>query len=51
MRRALGVPMAVPRAAMLSITNQVHGPTADCTDLVKVVEDWAGCEIRGKEEK
>jgi hypothetical protein len=49
----LGVPMVVGAAVrqMLSITNQVYGPTADCTDLVKVVEGWAGCEIRGKEEK
>lgn len=50
---ALGVPMVVGAAVrqMLSITNQVHGPAADCTDLVKVVESWAGCEIRGNEEK
>ena len=44
---ALGVPMVVGAAVrqMLSITNQVHGPDADCTDMVRVVEDWAGCEI------
>jgi 3-hydroxyisobutyrate dehydrogenase-like beta-hydroxyacid dehydrogenase len=46
---ALGVPMVVGAAVrqMLSITNQMYGPDADCTDLVRVVEKWAGCEIRG----
>jgi 3-hydroxyisobutyrate dehydrogenase-like beta-hydroxyacid dehydrogenase len=45
----LGVPMVVGAAVrqMLSITNQTYGPDADCTDLVRVVETWAGCEIRG----
>ncbi len=49
---ALGVPMVVGAAVrqMLSITHQVHGAAADCTDLVKVVENWAGCQIGGKEE-
>jgi 3-hydroxyisobutyrate dehydrogenase-like beta-hydroxyacid dehydrogenase len=44
----LGVPMVVGAAVrqMLSITNQTYGPDADCTDLVRVVETWAGCEIR-----
>jgi 3-hydroxyisobutyrate dehydrogenase-like beta-hydroxyacid dehydrogenase len=49
---ALGVPMVVGAAVrqMLSITHQLHGTEADCTDLVRVVENWAGCEISGKEE-
>lgn len=49
---ALGVPMVVGAAVrqMLSITHQIHGSAADCTDLVKVVEDWAGCQIGGIEE-
>lgn len=49
---ALGVPMVVGAAVrqMLSITHQVHGANADCTDLVKVVENWAGCQIGSKEE-
>jgi 3-hydroxyisobutyrate dehydrogenase-like beta-hydroxyacid dehydrogenase len=49
---ALGVPMVVGAAVrqMLSITHQLHGAAADCTDLVKVVENWAGCQIGGKEE-
>jgi hypothetical protein len=32
---------------MLAITQQLHGPAADCTELVKVVEAWAGCQIGG----
>jgi 3-hydroxyisobutyrate dehydrogenase-like beta-hydroxyacid dehydrogenase len=49
---ALGVPMVVGAAVrqMLSITYQVHGAAADCTELVKVVEDWAGCRIGNTEE-
>jgi 3-hydroxyisobutyrate dehydrogenase-like beta-hydroxyacid dehydrogenase len=46
---ALGVPMVVGAAVrqMLSITQQTFGKDADCTDLVRVVERWADCEIRG----
>ena len=49
---ALGVPMVVGAAVrqMLSITHQLHGAAADCTDLVKVVETWSGCRIGAKEE-
>jgi 3-hydroxyisobutyrate dehydrogenase-like beta-hydroxyacid dehydrogenase len=49
---ALGVPMVVGAAVrqMLSITHQLQGASADCTDLVKVVENWAGCQIGGEEE-
>jgi 3-hydroxyisobutyrate dehydrogenase-like beta-hydroxyacid dehydrogenase len=49
---ALGVPMVVGAAVrqMLSITHQIHGAAADCTDLVKVVENWAGCQIGSTEE-
>jgi 3-hydroxyisobutyrate dehydrogenase-like beta-hydroxyacid dehydrogenase len=49
---ALGVPMVVGAAVrqMLSITHQLHGAAADCTDLVKVVENWAGCRIGSEEE-
>jgi 3-hydroxyisobutyrate dehydrogenase-like beta-hydroxyacid dehydrogenase len=44
---ALGVPMVVGAAVrqMLSITQQVCGPEADVTDMVKVLENWAGCRI------
>ncbi|MEO6186159.1 MAG: NAD(P)-dependent oxidoreductase [Steroidobacteraceae bacterium] len=46
---ALGVPMVVGAAVrqMLSITQQMYGPDADCTEMVKVVEQWAGCRIGG----
>jgi 3-hydroxyisobutyrate dehydrogenase-like beta-hydroxyacid dehydrogenase len=46
----LGVPMVVGAAVrqMLSITDRTYGADADCTDLVRVVEAWAGCEIRGE---
>jgi 3-hydroxyisobutyrate dehydrogenase-like beta-hydroxyacid dehydrogenase len=49
---ALGVPMVVGAAVrqMLSITHQMQGAGADCTDLVKVVEEWAGCRIGAQEE-
>ncbi len=49
---ALGVPMVVGAAVrqMLSITHQIHGAAADCTDLVRVVEHWAGCQVGSKEE-
>ena len=49
---ALGVPMVVGAAVrqMLSITHQIYGAAADCTDLVRVVENWAGCQIGSKEE-
>jgi 3-hydroxyisobutyrate dehydrogenase-like beta-hydroxyacid dehydrogenase len=49
---AMGVPMVVGAAVrqMLSITRQIHGAAADCTELVKVVESWAGCQIGSTEE-
>jgi 3-hydroxyisobutyrate dehydrogenase-like beta-hydroxyacid dehydrogenase len=50
---ALGVPMVVGAAVrqMLSITDRLYGPDADCTDLVRVIENWAGCQIGAGEEK
>ena len=30
---------------MLSITQRLQGEGADCTELVKVLENWAGCQI------
>jgi 3-hydroxyisobutyrate dehydrogenase-like beta-hydroxyacid dehydrogenase len=49
---ALGVPMVVGAAVrqMLSITHNVCGADADCTELVKVVENWAGVRIGSGEE-
>ena len=48
---ALGVPMVVGTAVrqMLSITQQVCGPDADCTEMVKVLENWVGCRIGAAE--
>jgi 3-hydroxyisobutyrate dehydrogenase-like beta-hydroxyacid dehydrogenase len=50
---ALGVPMVVGAAVrqMLSITHNLYGPDADVTDMVRVVENWAGCHIGSPEEK
>jgi 3-hydroxyisobutyrate dehydrogenase-like beta-hydroxyacid dehydrogenase len=50
---ALGVPMVVGAAVrqMLSITQQTFGKDADCTDMVRVVEQWAGCEIRSGQQQ
>jgi 3-hydroxyisobutyrate dehydrogenase-like beta-hydroxyacid dehydrogenase len=49
----LGVPMVVGAAVrqMLSITQQVCGPDADVTDMVKVLEGWSGCQIGSPEER
>jgi 3-hydroxyisobutyrate dehydrogenase len=46
---ALGVPMVVGAAVrqMLAITQRLQGEGADCTELVKVLENWAGCQIGG----
>jgi len=43
----LGVPMVVGAAVrqMLSITNNLYGPDADVTDLVRVLESWSHCQI------
>jgi 3-hydroxyisobutyrate dehydrogenase-like beta-hydroxyacid dehydrogenase len=46
---ALGVPMvagAVIRQ-MLAVTNAKFGPESDFTCIAKVIEEWAGVEIRG----
>jgi 3-hydroxyisobutyrate dehydrogenase-like beta-hydroxyacid dehydrogenase len=50
---ALGVPMVVGAAVrqMLSITQQQYGSDADCTEMIKVVEQWAGCRIGTPEAK
>lgn len=46
---ALGVPMVVGAAVreMLAITNAKFGAMSDFTSIAKVVEEWAGIEIRG----
>jgi 3-hydroxyisobutyrate dehydrogenase-like beta-hydroxyacid dehydrogenase len=46
---AMGVPMvcgAVVRQ-MLAVTNAIYGPDSDFTSICKVVESWAGVEVRG----
>jgi 3-hydroxyisobutyrate dehydrogenase-like beta-hydroxyacid dehydrogenase len=46
---AMGVPMvcgAVVRQ-MLAITNAKYGPASDFTSIARVVEEWAGVEMRG----
>jgi 3-hydroxyisobutyrate dehydrogenase-like beta-hydroxyacid dehydrogenase len=46
---ALGVPMIVGAAVrqMLAVTNAKFGPDSDFTCIAKVIEEWAGVEIRG----
>ncbi|MGE0447380.1 MAG: NAD(P)-dependent oxidoreductase [Vicinamibacterales bacterium] len=46
---ALGVPMVVGAAVrqMLSITSARFGPDSDFTSMARVVEEWAGVEIKG----
>ncbi len=46
---ALGVPMVVGGAVreMLAITQAKFGAESDFTSIAKVVEEWAGVEIRG----
>jgi 3-hydroxyisobutyrate dehydrogenase-like beta-hydroxyacid dehydrogenase len=45
---ALGVPMVAGAAVrqMLAITNARFGPDSDFTSIAKVVEEWAGVEIK-----
>lgn len=48
---AMGVPMVVGAAVrqMLAITQATFGADSDFTCIAKVVEEWAGVEIRSKE--
>lgn len=47
---AIGVPMVVGAAVrqILAITQAKLGPDSDFTEIARVVEDWAGVEIRSK---
>lgn len=47
---AMGVPMVVGSAVrqMLSIANATFGPGSDCSEMVKLVERWAGVEVDGR---
>jgi 3-hydroxyisobutyrate dehydrogenase-like beta-hydroxyacid dehydrogenase len=46
----MGVPMVVGAAVrqMLAVTQAKYGATSDFTCIAKVVEEWAGVEIRSK---
>jgi 3-hydroxyisobutyrate dehydrogenase-like beta-hydroxyacid dehydrogenase len=46
---ALGVPMIVGAAVreMLAVTNAKFGADSDFTSIARVLEEWAGVEIRG----
>lgn len=46
---ALGVPMVVGAAVreMLAITQAKYGPASDFTSVARVIEEWAGVQIRG----
>jgi 3-hydroxyisobutyrate dehydrogenase-like beta-hydroxyacid dehydrogenase len=47
---ALGVPMVAGAAVrqMLAVTQAKFGPQSDFTSVAKVVEEWAGIEIRAR---
>lgn len=49
---AMGVPMPVCALArtMLSVTQAKFGAASDFTSIARVVEDWAGVEIKGREQ-
>jgi 3-hydroxyisobutyrate dehydrogenase-like beta-hydroxyacid dehydrogenase len=46
---AMGVPMICGAAVrqMLAVTNAMYGPDSDFTSICRVVESWAGVEVRG----
>jgi 3-hydroxyisobutyrate dehydrogenase len=46
---ALGVPMVVGAAVreMLAVTNAMYGADSDFTSMCRVLESWAGVEVRG----
>jgi 3-hydroxyisobutyrate dehydrogenase-like beta-hydroxyacid dehydrogenase len=47
---AIGVPMVVGSAVrqMMAVTNATFGPASDFTSIAKVLEGWAGVEIRSR---
>ncbi|MCF8488575.1 MAG: NAD(P)-dependent oxidoreductase [Rhodospirillum sp.] len=49
----LGVPMIVGNAVrtLLNITRDSLGPDVDMTCVIKVIEDWAGVEVKGRAAK
>lgn len=49
---AIGVPMVVGGAVrqMLSIANSTYGAGSDCSEMVKLLEGWAGVEVDGRKQ-
>src|SRR5690606_18744880 len=47
---AMGVPMVAGAAVrqMLAVTQATYGAKPGCTSITRVVEEWAGVEVRGK---
>jgi 3-hydroxyisobutyrate dehydrogenase-like beta-hydroxyacid dehydrogenase len=47
---ALGVPMIIGNAVceLYSVTNATQGPKSDFTSVCKVIESWAGAEVRSQ---
>jgi 3-hydroxyisobutyrate dehydrogenase-like beta-hydroxyacid dehydrogenase len=47
---ALGVPMVTGSLVrqMLAVTNAKYGPDSDFTSMVKIIEEWAGVEIKSQ---
>ena len=47
---ALGVPMPIAGAVhqMWLMANAVNGPGSDFTEITKIIEKWAGVEVRAK---
>jgi 3-hydroxyisobutyrate dehydrogenase and related beta-hydroxyacid dehydrogenases len=47
---ALGVPMVGGSLVrqMLAVTNAKYGPDSDFTNMVRIIEEWAGVEIRSR---
>jgi 3-hydroxyisobutyrate dehydrogenase-like beta-hydroxyacid dehydrogenase len=46
---SMGVPMVVGAAVreMLAVTNAMYGADSDFTSMCKVIESWAGVQVRG----
>lgn len=46
---SMGVPMVVGAVVrqMLAVTNAKYGPTSDFTSMTRIIEEWAGVEVRG----
>jgi 3-hydroxyisobutyrate dehydrogenase-like beta-hydroxyacid dehydrogenase len=46
--QAIGIPMVVGSAVcqLLAVTNATFGPASDFTSIARVVEQWAGVEVR-----